>query len=172
MFTGGTGFGCLPTATFGPGRSLGATPLPWASANIWAASSRAPPKRGPMVSSPLHKEDTRSFPAAVGFCVKGPLKRNTQENQQAASPRCLCLKQGPVVFWCLLVSVVVRSPPAENREKGPMKGTPKGTSKQLLSWTCTIHEGNRFLFVSLCAILNPKKGERTSRNASGQRSVT
>mmetsp|Transcript_46286 Transcript_46286/g.122861 ORF Transcript_46286/g.122861 Transcript_46286/m.122861 type:complete len:270 (-) Transcript_46286:2429-3238(-) len=50
-------------------KSFGFTPLDSASANILAASSRAPPKRGPMVNKPLHNEETRSLPARAETMV-------------------------------------------------------------------------------------------------------
>mmetsp|Transcript_92896 Transcript_92896/g.289047 ORF Transcript_92896/g.289047 Transcript_92896/m.289047 type:complete len:217 (-) Transcript_92896:100-750(-) len=55
-------------------KSLGLTPLSWASENILAASSSAPPKRGPIVSKPLQRADTRSLPArAVTIVLCAPL---------------------------------------------------------------------------------------------------
>mmetsp|Transcript_101299 Transcript_101299/g.295031 ORF Transcript_101299/g.295031 Transcript_101299/m.295031 type:complete len:228 (-) Transcript_101299:2462-3145(-) len=51
-------------------KSLGETPLSYASENIFAASSSAPPKRGPMVSSPLHSAETRSLPALADTIVQ------------------------------------------------------------------------------------------------------
>eukprot|EP00438_Fugacium_kawagutii_P008479 Skav210931 [mRNA] locus=scaffold713:42659:43859:- [translate_table: standard] len=55
-------------------KSLGEMPLSRASANIFAASSNAPPKRGPMVNKPLHKAETKSFPArAVTMVLCAPL---------------------------------------------------------------------------------------------------
>mmetsp|Transcript_23277 Transcript_23277/g.49570 ORF Transcript_23277/g.49570 Transcript_23277/m.49570 type:complete len:212 (-) Transcript_23277:989-1624(-) len=55
-------------------KSLGDTPLSCASENIWAASSRAPPKRGPMVRRPLHRAETKSLPArAVTMVLWAPL---------------------------------------------------------------------------------------------------
>mmetsp|Transcript_89829 Transcript_89829/g.249786 ORF Transcript_89829/g.249786 Transcript_89829/m.249786 type:complete len:246 (-) Transcript_89829:277-1014(-) len=54
--------------------SLGPMPLSCASENIFAASSKAPPNRGPMVSSPLQSDDTRSFPArALTMVLWAPL---------------------------------------------------------------------------------------------------
>mmetsp|Transcript_23113 Transcript_23113/g.64130 ORF Transcript_23113/g.64130 Transcript_23113/m.64130 type:complete len:246 (+) Transcript_23113:421-1158(+) len=55
-------------------KSFALMPLSYASANIFAASSSAPPKRGPMVSKPLHKAETKSFPArAVTIVLCAPL---------------------------------------------------------------------------------------------------
>mmetsp|Transcript_106638 Transcript_106638/g.281276 ORF Transcript_106638/g.281276 Transcript_106638/m.281276 type:complete len:246 (+) Transcript_106638:497-1234(+) len=55
-------------------KSFGVTPLSYASLNIFAASSSAPPKRGPMVSRPLQRADTRSLPArAVTMVLCAPL---------------------------------------------------------------------------------------------------
>jgi hypothetical protein len=47
----------------------GARPRSTAPENIRAASSIAPPKRGPIVSMPLTIEDTRSLPARVATIV-------------------------------------------------------------------------------------------------------
>ena len=49
-------------------------PLTSEARGILAASSNAPPKRGPMVSRPLHRDDTRSFPAAPAEWGKHPTK--------------------------------------------------------------------------------------------------
>mmetsp|Transcript_65820 Transcript_65820/g.170881 ORF Transcript_65820/g.170881 Transcript_65820/m.170881 type:complete len:246 (-) Transcript_65820:985-1722(-) len=55
-------------------KSLALTPLSWAAANIFAASSKAPPNRGPIVSRPLHNADTKSLPArAVTIVLWAPL---------------------------------------------------------------------------------------------------
>mmetsp|Transcript_2379 Transcript_2379/g.5345 ORF Transcript_2379/g.5345 Transcript_2379/m.5345 type:complete len:246 (-) Transcript_2379:1118-1855(-) len=55
-------------------KSFGLRPLSCASENIFAASSRAPPNLGPMVSSPLQSDDTRSFPArALTMVLWAPL---------------------------------------------------------------------------------------------------
>mmetsp|Transcript_31995 Transcript_31995/g.62982 ORF Transcript_31995/g.62982 Transcript_31995/m.62982 type:complete len:246 (-) Transcript_31995:2481-3218(-) len=55
-------------------KSFGLTPLSYASANIFAASSSAPPNLGPIVSRPLQSADTRSFPAlAVTIVLCAPL---------------------------------------------------------------------------------------------------
>mmetsp|Transcript_64000 Transcript_64000/g.177903 ORF Transcript_64000/g.177903 Transcript_64000/m.177903 type:complete len:228 (-) Transcript_64000:442-1125(-) len=44
-------------------KSFGLVPLSCADENIFAASSRAPPKRGPIVRSPLQSDETKSLPA-------------------------------------------------------------------------------------------------------------
>mmetsp|Transcript_115201 Transcript_115201/g.372322 ORF Transcript_115201/g.372322 Transcript_115201/m.372322 type:complete len:217 (-) Transcript_115201:364-1014(-) len=55
-------------------KSFGPTPLSWASLNIFAASSKAPPKRGPTVRRPEAKAETRSLPArAVTMALCAPL---------------------------------------------------------------------------------------------------
>lgn len=48
---------------------LGCQPLSAASANIFAASSRAPPNRGPMHRSPEHKDEIKSLPARAATTV-------------------------------------------------------------------------------------------------------
>mmetsp|Transcript_23273 Transcript_23273/g.49556 ORF Transcript_23273/g.49556 Transcript_23273/m.49556 type:complete len:246 (-) Transcript_23273:27-764(-) len=55
-------------------QSLGFAPLSCAEANIFAASSSAPPKRGPMVRRPLQRAETKSLPArAVTIVLWAPL---------------------------------------------------------------------------------------------------
>mmetsp|Transcript_115199 Transcript_115199/g.372315 ORF Transcript_115199/g.372315 Transcript_115199/m.372315 type:complete len:246 (+) Transcript_115199:336-1073(+) len=55
-------------------KSFGLTPLSCASENILAASSSAPPKRGPIVRRPLQRADTKSLPArAVTMVLCAPL---------------------------------------------------------------------------------------------------
>mmetsp|Transcript_67318 Transcript_67318/g.194950 ORF Transcript_67318/g.194950 Transcript_67318/m.194950 type:complete len:246 (+) Transcript_67318:235-972(+) len=55
-------------------KSLGLRPVSWASENCLAASSKAPPKRGPIVKRPLHRAEIKSFPArAVTMVLWAPL---------------------------------------------------------------------------------------------------
>ena len=49
--------------------SAGDNFLSYASENCSAASFKAPPKRGPMVSNPEQRDDTRSFPALAETMV-------------------------------------------------------------------------------------------------------
>mmetsp|Transcript_67816 Transcript_67816/g.151895 ORF Transcript_67816/g.151895 Transcript_67816/m.151895 type:complete len:206 (-) Transcript_67816:1547-2164(-) len=60
-----TFFSFLHFSTNSPGFSPAST----AAVNMRAASSRAPPKRGPMVAKPEINEDTRSFPALAATMV-------------------------------------------------------------------------------------------------------
>merc|ERR1719426_13031 len=50
-------------------KSFGTSQESAACVNIFAASSKAPPKRGPMVSKPEHKDEIKSLPARAATTV-------------------------------------------------------------------------------------------------------
>ena len=87
----------------------------WSSAprDILAASSKAPPKRGPMVSKPLHRDETRSLPSkrsVMDWSTAGRLNCYSTSIEWVLRMIWYCInetrEQKQYIYQCILLHII------------------------------------------------------------------